>query len=74
MINSDRHPLKYKTNDPDKCDYITLMSSTYSKPPHQADGKCGGYRNNYKRDLISVVCRNCINFDETLGGQNDGSL
>lgn len=74
MINGDKWQLKFNTVTPDKCDYIALMSATYSKPPHQADGKCGGYRNKYYRDRISVVCRNCVNFDETLGGQNDGRL
>lgn len=75
MINIDKVLLKFKTEDPEKCDYITLMTrGSYSNLPHQKDGKCGGYRNKYYRDRISAICRNCVNFDETLGGQNDGRL
>lgn len=75
MINIDKALLKFKTEDPEKCDYITLMTRrAYSNLPRQKDGKCGGYRNKYYSDRVSYVCRNCINFDGSLGGMANGSL
>lgn len=74
MINNDMHIFKYKTDDMKQCDYITLMSTVYCKPPKQENGKCAGYRNKYRSELVSHVCEHCINFDNSLGGQEYGSM
>lgn len=60
MINKEK---EISTDDIDKCDYMFLMM----RRPKIKHGKCEGFRNKYTGD-VSYVCAECLNFDETIGG------
>lgn len=66
MVLSEKGGISYAVENPDGCEYRNYMKSNYSIVPPASKKKdmCGGIRNRYFQDRISLICRQCPFLDK----------
>lgn len=66
MTLNGKGGVNYAVENPDRCEYKDSMKSHYSIVPASSEKKdmCGGIRNRYFKDRISLICRQCPFLDK----------
>lgn len=61
MVLGEKGGINYAVENPNRCEYRDCMKSHYSIVPVSSEKKdmCGGIRNRYFKDRISLICRQC---------------